>query len=72
MLEALPPNWLPALVVFLAVGLGVVSMAFLAESMRELRKRRDFRRQLEAVTGRDEANEEILSASVLREREQGA
>ena len=68
MLEMLPPNWLPALVVFFAVGLGVVSLTFLGESMREVRKRRDFRRQLEAVTGRDETDE-VLKTSVLRERE---
>ncbi len=50
--DFLPPNWLPALVVFLAVGMAVVSLAFLTESLREVRRRRDFRRQLEAVAGR--------------------
>ena len=49
MLDLLPPNWLPALLVFLTVGLAVVSMAFLLESGRELKRRRDFRRQLEGV-----------------------
>jgi tight adherence protein B len=68
MLEFLPPNWLPALVVFLAVGMAVVSLAFLGESLREVQRRRDFRKQLEAVTGRDEIESELLSASVLRER----
>jgi len=68
MLDFLPPNWLPALVVFLAVGLAVVSLAFLTESLREVRRRRDFRKQLEAVTGRDEASDSLLSTSVLRDR----
>jgi tight adherence protein B len=70
MLEFLPPNWLPALVVFLAVGLGVVSLAFLGESLREVRRRRDFRRQLEAVTGKDEvAGDGGLTTTILRERD---
>ena len=71
MLEFLPPNWLPALVVFLAVGFGVVSLAFLGESLREVRRRRDFRRQLEAVTGKDEAGDGGLTTTILREREDG-
>ena len=50
MFDALPPNWLPALLVFLTVGLGVISVAFLIESGREVKRRRDFRRQLEGVT----------------------
>ncbi len=68
MLDFLPPNWLPALVVFLAVGMAVVSLAFLTESLREVRRRRDFRRQLEAVAGKDEVSDELLSTSVLRDR----
>ncbi len=68
MLDFLPPNWLPALVVFLAVGMAVVSLAFLTESLREVRRRRDFRRQLEAVAGNDGVSDELLSTSVLRDR----
>ncbi|MDP2471772.1 MAG: type II secretion system F family protein [Candidatus Palauibacterales bacterium] len=69
MLDFLPPNWLPALVVFLAVGMAVVSLAFLGESLREVRRRRDFRRQLEAVAGRDGPAGDSALASVLRDRE---
>jgi len=70
MLDLLPPNWLPALVVFFAVGLAVVSLAFLTESLREVRRRRDFRRQLEAVTGKDDsASDTVLKSSVVRDRE---
>ena len=69
MLDFLPPNWLPAVVVFLAVGMAVVSLAFLAESLREVRRRRDFRRQLESVTGKDAPGESVLTKSVLRDRE---
>ena len=68
MLDFLPPNWLPALVVFLAVGMAVVSLAFLTESLREVRRRRDFRSQLEAVAGQDTGSEELLSTSLLRDR----
>jgi len=68
MLDFLPPNWLPALVVFLAVGMAVVSLAFLTESLREVRRRRDFRRQLEAVAGQDTGSEELLGTSLLRDR----
>jgi tight adherence protein B len=68
MLDFIPPNWLPALVVFLAVGMAVVSLAFLTESLREVRRRRDFRRQLEAVAGKDEVSDELLTTSVLRDR----
>jgi tight adherence protein B len=50
MFDLLPPNWLPALLVFLTVGLGVISVAFLIESGREVKRRRDFRRQLEGVS----------------------
>lgn len=70
MLDMLPQNWLPAVVVFLAVVFGVVSLALLAESLREIRRRRDFRRQLESVTDRDEGSDSGLTASVLRDREQ--
>jgi tight adherence protein B len=66
--DFLPPNWLPALVVFLAVGMAVVSLAFLTESLREVRRRRDFRRQLEAVAGKDEVSDAVLSTSLLRDR----
>ena len=69
MLEFLPPNWLPAVVVFLAVGMAVVSLAFLGESLREVRRRRDFRRQLEAVTGKEGSGGDILTTSVVREGE---
>ena len=61
MLEFLPPNWLPAVVVFLAVGMAVVSLAFLGESLREVRRRRDFRRQLEAVTGKEGPGGDVLT-----------
>jgi len=50
MFDILPPNWLPALLVFLTAGLGVISIAFMIESGREVKRRRDFRRQLEGVT----------------------
>lgn len=50
MFDALPANWLPALLVFLAAGLGVVSIAFLIETGREVKKRSDFRKQLKGVT----------------------
>jgi len=66
--DFLPPNWLPALVVFLAVGMAVVSLAFLTESLREVRRRRDFRRQLEAVAGKDEVSDAVRSTSLLRDR----
>lgn len=70
MLDFLPPNWLPAVVVFLAVGMAVVSLAFLAESLREVQRRRDFRRQLESVTGKDSVGgDSPLTKSVLRDRE---
>jgi tight adherence protein B len=69
MLDFLPPNWLPALVVFLAVGMGVVSLAFLGESLREVRRRRDFRRQLESVTGKEGPGASAVQTSVLRESE---
>jgi len=44
----------------------VVSLAFLAESLREVRRRRDFRRQLEAVTGKEGPGGSAQSASVVR------
>ena len=50
MFDLLPPNWLPALLVFLTVGLGVISIAFMIESGREVKRRRDFRKQLEGVS----------------------
>lgn len=65
MLDFLPPNWLPALVVFLAVVFGVVSLAFLGESLREVRRRRDFKRQLESVTSRDEFDATGSGSSLL-------
>jgi tight adherence protein B len=70
MLEFLPPNWLPALIVFLAVGMAVVSLAFLGESLREVRRRRDFRRQLEAVTGKEGPGGDALTTSIVRSREE--
>ena len=66
MLDFLPPNWLPAVVVFLAVGMAVVSLAFLGESLREVKRRRDFRRQLEAVTGKEGPGGDALTTSVVR------
>jgi len=70
MLDLLPPNWLPALVVFFAVGMGVVSLAFLGESLREVRRRRDFRKQLRSVTGDDDSSDLLTqSSSVVRDRE---
>lgn len=68
-MDFLPPNWVPALVVFFAVGMGVVSLAFLAESLREVRKRRDFRRQLQFVTSGEDAGEAAAPSSLIRERE---
>jgi len=50
MLEFLSPNWVPALLVFFAAGLGVLSIAFLLESWREVKRRSDFKRQLRGVT----------------------
>jgi tight adherence protein B len=67
MLELLPGNWLPALVVFLAVVMGVVSLAFLTESLREVRRRRDFRKQLESVTGREPGSTTVIDKALLRE-----
>ena len=69
MLDFLPPNWLPAVVVFLAVGMAVVSLAFLGESLREVKRRRDFRRQLEAVTGKEGPGGDVLTTSVVRASE---
>ncbi|MGD8495469.1 MAG: type II secretion system F family protein [Gemmatimonadales bacterium] len=54
MFDALPANWLPALLVFLAAGLGVVSIAFLIETGREVKKRSDFKKQLRGVTRENE------------------
>lgn len=48
--DFLSPNWIPALLVFIAASLGVVSIAFLIESGREVKRRADFRRQLRGVT----------------------
>jgi tight adherence protein B len=67
MFDALPPNWLPALLVFLTVGLGVISVAFLIESGREVKRRRDFRRQLEGVTQDRRAGGGGSGASLLRD-----
>jgi len=50
MLDFVSPNWLPALLVFLAAGLGVISIAFLLETVREVKRRSDFKRQLKGVT----------------------
>jgi tight adherence protein B len=50
MFDFLGPNWLAALLVFLAAGLGVVSIAFLIETGREVKRRTDFKRQLRGVT----------------------
>lgn len=49
MFDSMPANWLPALLVFLAAGLGVVSLAFLIETTREVKKRATFKRQLKGV-----------------------
>jgi tight adherence protein B len=72
MLDFLPPNWLPALVVFLAVVFGVVSLAFLGESLREVRRRRDFKRQLESVTSRDEFVATGSGGSLLLDSDQSS
>lgn len=72
MLDFLPPNWLPALVVFLAVVFGVVSLAFLGESLREVRRRRDFKRQLESVTSRDEFDATGSGSSLLLDSDQSS
>jgi tight adherence protein B len=69
MMDFLPPNWLPAIVVFLAVGMAVVSLAFLTESLREVRRRRDFRRQLDAVTGKESTGGSATTTSVVRDGE---
>jgi tight adherence protein B len=69
MFDMLPPNWLPALLVFLTVGLGVISIAFLIESGREVKRRRDFRRQLEGVSKGAVAGDG--AGSVIREAGQG-
>lgn len=50
MLDFVSPNWLPALLVFLSAGLGVVSIAFVIETVREVKRRGDFKRQLKGVT----------------------
>ncbi len=50
MLDFVSPNWLPALLVFLAAGLGVISIAFLLETAREVKRRSDFKKQLKGVT----------------------
>lgn len=68
MAELLPANWLPALVVFFAVVLGVVSLAFITESLREVQRRRDFRKQLESVTGRDPGSGAVLDTPLLRDQ----
>ena len=49
MFDALPPNWLAALLVFAAAALGVISLAFLIETGREVKRRSDFRKQLKGV-----------------------
>lgn len=67
MFQALPPNWLPALLVFLTVGLGVISIAFLLESGRELKRRRDFRIQLEGVAKDRAAGASPGGTGLLRE-----
>jgi len=63
---------LPALVVFLAVVFGVVSLAFLGESLREVRRRRDFKRQLESVTSRDEFVATGSGGSLLLDSDQSS
>lgn len=54
MFDSLPANWVPALLVFLAAGLGVLSLAFLIETTREVKKRSSFKRQLKGVARNDE------------------
>lgn len=49
MFDALPPNWLAALLVFAAAAMGVISLAFLIETGREVKRRSDFRKQLKGV-----------------------
>lgn len=71
MFDALPANWLPALLVFLAAGLGVVSIAFLIETGREVKKRSDFKKQLRGVTRENEgiqrSREALFRESSLNE-----
>jgi tight adherence protein B len=71
MFDALPANWLPALLVFLAAGLGVVSIAFLIETGREVKKRSDFKKQLRGVTrenqGLQRGHESLFRESRLNE-----
>ncbi len=69
MSELLPQNWLPALLVFLTVGFGVAALAFLGESLREVRRRRDFRKQLRSVTGQG-TPEQVQGVSLLRDERQ--
>lgn len=66
MFDALPANWLPALLVFLAAGLGVVSLAFLIETGREVKKRSDFKRQLKGVT-RDSEKKQQGTTTIFRD-----
>lgn len=66
MFDALPANWLPALLVFLAAGLGVVSLAFLIETGREVKKRSDFKRQLKGVT-RDSDRKQQSASTIFRD-----
>lgn len=70
MFDLLPPNWLPALLVFVTVGLGVISVAFLIESGRELKRRRDFRKQLEGVS-KGTATGGAAPGSVIRQAGEG-
>jgi tight adherence protein B len=69
MFDFLPPNFVAAVLVFLAVGLGVVSVAFLLETGREVKRRRDFRRQLEGVTRGSGPSEVGAGSSIIRSDE---
>lgn len=68
MTDFLPANWLPAVLVFLTVGFGVAAVAFLIESLREVRRRSGFRKQLRAVTTERKPGGDFRSEiSLLRE-----
>lgn len=68
---SLPGNWLPALLVFLAVSLGVVSSVFLWEWIQEKRRQRDVKRQLKGLVAGGRPGETGGGASGLFRDPQG-
>ncbi|MFQ5890172.1 MAG: type II secretion system F family protein [Gemmatimonadota bacterium] len=66
MTRSLPANWLPALLIFLAVALGVVSIVFLWEWLREQKRQREVRRQLRGLVDH-RAEEDAATAGLFRE-----